>query len=214
MIKENEKEDLVAVLTEFYQRGQRERERDQTTGIPKPFELTTSVQSLGHVAQVEPRRVVDTPLETGVALVKPETEFDFGQYSYVATSPFSFRLEMQLSCHNTVPTDPLSIYVAEAIWFGPQHPPVYSGNLSMHWDYDNWWPAVKDAPPTIPVLISTTAGAPNLVPNWIRVRFSLRHTRPPYDWVRTIFYAGERPEVWTVRNNVFPADIQGLWSLG
>jgi hypothetical protein len=204
-------EDLADVLTEFHKRVM--TEPNQSTGVPAPFQIATSVQSL-HPMQFQEPRTKEEPMKTPkVQGAPPETAFDLGQNHYEIPTD-KLPLWMQLSCHDSdVNIDPMEFVVVAAIWQGNfvYGTPQSTGTLTPRWDYSNYWPAVRGAPPTIAKANwYYQPGLPGIA-HKVFIQLALRHTTYPYDYAKTFYLTGERQDVWTVHNEAAIPYIYGWW---
>jgi hypothetical protein len=208
----NDRNKLTEALAEFHRRVQAEPK--VATGIPPSFEVKSTVQTLHGMKFPEAEvRKPDQIVSQG-AKVRPETEFDFGQYRFIFPGnygPFSFILQMQLSCHNegAVPLSPLVIRT-NGVWITNTVPPI-QGPVSFSWDHVDYWAAKHGEQPTIATSNCFQQNHPALTSSYVSLSFSLRGSDPPYDWAERLFYVGERPEFYTVHNDVFPPLINGSW---
>jgi hypothetical protein len=99
MNEDNDPEELMRVLTEFHQRVM--AEPNQSTGVPPPFRITTSVQSL-HPMKFPERRRRDEAVGVGSQSkgVAPATSFDLIPYGFKGNQQ-AHRVEFYISlrCH-------------------------------------------------------------------------------------------------------------------
>jgi hypothetical protein len=211
----NDRNKLTEVLAEFHQRVQAEPK--VATGVPPSFKIGTSVQTLhGTKFPTAEARKPNQVVSQG-AKIRPETDFDFGQHTYFFpgnNGPFSFIIVMQLSCHNNgaVPISPLEIRT-NGVWI-TYTTPAMQGPVSFAWDHHDYWPSKYGEQLTLAVSNCFLVNHPALTSSYLSISFALRGTAPPYDWAKTLYYNGERPELYTVHNELFPPLINGRWGSG
>lgn len=112
----NTDEELTAVMTEFYQRGQAEPKT--ATGVPEPIKVESSLQVL-HATEF-PHREIEPPkgVVDGGAKVGIETEFDFAQYSCIGNvNNHTVTLSWYMRCHNKGRiAQPVWMQLLQATW--------------------------------------------------------------------------------------------------
>jgi hypothetical protein len=206
------REELAEVLLEFHQRNERDAVR--TTGVPPPFEITTSVVSLG-ATRLPERRMEDPPQTRDQQALSPnlEKDFYFGQNHFVAPGGHTtFTLDMQFGCHDAnAQTAQMSIQVLLAIW---QKPGFGQGDLSAAWNAGSWLPAQTNQAPTIAHATWTfLPPLPTSSPYGLRFQFALRYIDAPQDYAENYFIFGEHQEFWVAHNDANPAYIEGNFSV-
>lgn len=212
----NEEEELTQVLTEFHQRNQ--RERVLPSGKPEPFEITSSVVTLGKLSPLEP-----LPLERPANADQQtlfsgfEKNFYFGQNRYLRFRPvpdpptYIFILDLQIQCFDeNAPTKPMIVNVLLSKWERPQA--FLEGPVFPAFFFSPYLPAQTDEAPRI-VNCEWTIGppVPTASPFGIKLQVALQYPDSG-DFAETYYLFGEHQEFWTVHNEGSPPYIETNFS--